>query len=322
MTTTGVLAWSVDLPAASTFMATHARVLDRRRFELLNGAETPPVCWLLSTATATETAATDGASSPTYGRPRANRPPRTTRSSCSRRSRRRRTRTPSRCAIGSSRSRSRTAVCRSDYHCASRLAQGRGGSDPIRLALRCRSPRSRQRRRTASPSTTRRSQPIRGWNARPHTARGSSPRSTPRHSHTCWRFDQLLDTVYDVRAQAPELLHKLGAHVPLDGHLAVTGGSEGEMLTPLHLAPYPDRPARELINPDVIAADLERLAAAQRDDGGWTVDYLQISPAGVLDWRGYSTVRAIKILRSNGGISPDRASRTPATSGVTQADGR
>ena len=55
----------------------------------------------------------------------------------------------------------------------------------------------------------------------------------------------------------------------------------------------------------MIAADLERLAAGQRDDGGWTVDYLQISPAGVLDWRGYSTVRAIKILRSNGSISPD-----------------
>ena len=118
---------------------------------------------------------------------------------------------------------------------------------------------------------------------------------------------QLLDTLYDVRAQAPELLHKLGAHVPRNSHLAVTGGSEGEMLTPLHLAPYPDRPARELINPEVVAADLERLAAAQRDDGGWSVDYLQISPAGVLDWRGYSTVRAIKILRSNGSISPDRA---------------
>jgi hypothetical protein len=70
----------------------------------------------------------------------------------------------------------------------------------------------------------------------------------------------------------------------------------------LDLAPYPDRPARQLISPEVIAADLERLAAAQRDDGGWTVDYLQISPVGALDWRGYSTVRAIEVLRSNGVI--------------------
>jgi hypothetical protein len=117
---------------------------------------------------------------------------------------------------------------------------------------------------------------------------------------------QLLDTVYDIRAEAPELLQKLGAHIPRNGHIPVTGGTEGETLTPLHLAPHPDRPARQLISPEVIAADLERLAAAQRDDGGWTVDYLQISPAGVLDWRGYSTVRAIEILRSNGVISRAR----------------
>jgi len=117
---------------------------------------------------------------------------------------------------------------------------------------------------------------------------------------------QLLDTVHDTRPEAPQLLHKLGEHVPSSGHVAVTGGTEGETLTPLHLAPYPDRPARALINPDVVAADLERLAAGQRDGGGWTVDHLQISPAGVLDWRGYSTGRAIKILRSNGSISPDR----------------
>ena len=50
----------------------------------------------------------------------------------------------------------------------------------------------------------------------------------------------------------------------------------------------------------MIAADLERLAAGQRDDGGWTVDYLPISPAGSLDWRGFATVKALDILRANG----------------------
>ena len=42
------------------------------------------------------------------------------------------------------------------------------------------------------------------------------------------------------------------------------------------------------------------LAALQQDDGGWTVDYMRISPAGSLDWRGYATVRAVEILRQNG----------------------
>jgi hypothetical protein len=32
---------TIDLSAATDFMATHARVLDRRRFELLNGQRDP-----------------------------------------------------------------------------------------------------------------------------------------------------------------------------------------------------------------------------------------------------------------------------------------
>lgn len=111
---------------------------------------------------------------------------------------------------------------------------------------------------------------------------------------------QLLDAIHDGRPEAPRLLEKLGAHIPADGRLAVRGGAEGEALNPLDLAPRPGRPSRGLIAPDVIAADLERLAAAQLGDGGWDVDYLQISPAGKLDWRGVATLRAIDILRANG----------------------
>jgi hypothetical protein len=52
----------------------------------------------------------------------------------------------------------------------------------------------------------------------------------------------------------------------------------------------------------VIAADLDRLAALQQDDGGWTVDFRTSSPAGSLDWRGYATVSAIDVLRRNGRV--------------------
>jgi hypothetical protein len=110
---------------------------------------------------------------------------------------------------------------------------------------------------------------------------------------------QLLDAAHDQRPEAPELLRKLGSYIPADGRLAVRGGTEDEVLHPLDVAPYPDRPARSLFADDVVAADLDRLAAGQRDDGGWTVDYLKISPAGSLDWRGYATVRAVEILRRN-----------------------
>jgi hypothetical protein len=114
---------------------------------------------------------------------------------------------------------------------------------------------------------------------------------------------RFLDAVHERRPQAADLLLKLGAHVPADGRIPVSGGAEGETLRPLDLVPYPDRPARELFSPDVIAADLDRVAAEQQDDGGWIVDFESRSPAGALDWRGYATVRALDVLRRNGALS-------------------
>jgi hypothetical protein len=114
---------------------------------------------------------------------------------------------------------------------------------------------------------------------------------------------RLLDEIHDRRAEAPALVERLGALVPADGRVPVAGGAEGETLRPLDIAPDPNRPARRLVDPEHVAADLERLAAGQQDDGGWTVDYLPISPAGAMDWRGYATVKAIQTLRRNGVIA-------------------
>ena len=111
---------------------------------------------------------------------------------------------------------------------------------------------------------------------------------------------RFLDAVHDARPEAAELLRRLGRLVPADGRLRVTGGAETEMIRPLDLAPDPGRPARELLLPAVLAADLDRLAAGQQDDGGWLVDFRSNSPAGALEWRGYATVRAIDVLRRNG----------------------
>ena len=111
---------------------------------------------------------------------------------------------------------------------------------------------------------------------------------------------RFLDAVYESRPEAAALMEKLAEHVPDDGNIRVSGGTEDEMLHPLDVAPEPDRPARQLYAPELIAADLDRLEALQQDDGGWVVDYLKISPAGSLDWRGYATVRAVDILRANG----------------------
>jgi hypothetical protein len=111
---------------------------------------------------------------------------------------------------------------------------------------------------------------------------------------------RFLDAVHGRRPEAAGLLRRLGSYIPEDGVLAVAGGTEHEVLRPLDIAPFPDRPVRALYSDEVIAADLDRLAGEQRDDGGWTVDYLKISPAGSLDWRGYVTAHAIDVLRRNG----------------------
>jgi hypothetical protein len=111
---------------------------------------------------------------------------------------------------------------------------------------------------------------------------------------------QLLDTVHELHDAAPELLARLAAYVPDDGHLRVRGGAADEVLRPLDLAPDPGRPARTLVTDAVIATDLDRLAAAQEEDGGWTVDFESYSPAAALEWRGYMTVRALSVLRRNG----------------------
>ena len=78
--------------------------------------------------------------------------------------------------------------------------------------------------------------------------------------------------------------------------MPVEGGIEGETLHPLDLAPVHGGAARALFAADVIAADLDRLARTQQPDGGWVVDFASASPAAELEWRGYATLQAVRIL--------------------------
>jgi hypothetical protein len=110
---------------------------------------------------------------------------------------------------------------------------------------------------------------------------------------------QFLDAIHDTHPEAAGLLERLGKFIPADGIVRVAGGTEDEQLRPLDFAPFPGTPARKLFTPEVIAAELRRLREQQQDDGGWTVDFAKISPAGVLDWRGHATVRAVSILLRN-----------------------
>ncbi|MFE0026042.1 hypothetical protein [Amycolatopsis sp. NPDC059021] len=111
---------------------------------------------------------------------------------------------------------------------------------------------------------------------------------------------QFLDIATDTHEEARELLVHLGQFVPRDGAVAVVGGAEGETLHLLDYAPEPGRPVRDLLDPQAVSDDLDRLERGQRQDGGWAVDFTSYSAAAALEWRGHATVKAISVLRSNG----------------------
>lgn len=111
---------------------------------------------------------------------------------------------------------------------------------------------------------------------------------------------QLLDVASDTYPEARELLDQFGRFVPRDGALAVAGGAEGETSHLLDYASEPGRPIRALLDPAAVSEDLDRLERGQLQDGGWAVDFTSYSAAADLEWRGYATVHAVGVLRSNG----------------------
>jgi hypothetical protein len=110
---------------------------------------------------------------------------------------------------------------------------------------------------------------------------------------------RFLDAVQDTQPEAAELIARLGEHIPASGLVHVGGGLEDEFMRPLDFAPLPDRPVRTLFPPEAISAELERLVDRQQDDGGWPSEFASYSPAAALEWRGHLTVRAVSILKSN-----------------------
>ncbi|SOD95435.1 hypothetical protein [Blastococcus haudaquaticus] len=113
---------------------------------------------------------------------------------------------------------------------------------------------------------------------------------------------QFLDAAARTEPAAAEALEALRPHVPADGLLHVAGGADDEFMRPLDFAPLPGGPGRSLFAPGVVEAELERLADGQRSDGGWAVDFASYSPAATLEWRGHRTVNSLVLLRANGVI--------------------
>jgi hypothetical protein len=122
---------------------------------------------------------------------------------------------------------------------------------------------------------------------------------------------QFLDTVHDSVPGADTELRRLGGFIPASGSMAVEGGVEGEAMNPLDFAPEPGRTIREFFPDTAIETELDRLVAEHREDGGWTVGWGSFPAAAAFEWRGWATVRVLKVSRANG------RSRSTARSDLT-----
>jgi len=114
---------------------------------------------------------------------------------------------------------------------------------------------------------------------------------------------RFLDAVADGEPRAREGVERLARYVVADGPTPVPG-TDGEVLHPLDLAGGPGTPSQAIFPDRVVAADLDRLTGAQQPDGGWTIGFTPHCPAAALEWRGYATVGALTVLRDSGRWSP------------------
>ena len=101
------------------------------------------------------------------------------------------------------------------------------------------------------------------------------------------------------RDRAREAFVRVGPLLIERNLVALDPEASGEVHGVLDFAPEPDSLARSLFDDVTVKAHLDHLAQAQRDDGGWTFSWPAWSPAAELDWRGFLTVDALRVLRAN-----------------------
>lgn len=121
----------------------------------------------------------------------------------------------------------------------------------------------------------------------------------PSQAYTFAFVVDLLDVVPD-RARADAAIDVLADRVPADGRIVVTEGVEGEELDPLDVAPWPEHAGARLFDDAVLERAAAARAEGQRDDGGWDFTWLRWTEAGTCEWRGLVTVNAVRTLRAYG----------------------
>ena len=121
----------------------------------------------------------------------------------------------------------------------------------------------------------------------------------PGDAHALSEVMIFLEYVPDAE-RAQRCAEELAGHFAAIPMFQLDPDATGYGLTPLAIAPAADSRWRALFGAGVIGAHLDKLAAAQQDDGGWPISWEPPSEAAALEWRGIVTLQALRTLTSYG----------------------
>lgn len=102
------------------------------------------------------------------------------------------------------------------------------------------------------------------------------------------------------RSRAGHELERLAAHIRERELVAMDTAAQGYVQKPLDWAPTPGAYLRQLFSDEVIAEHLAWMESCQQEDGGWPITWQPVSPAVEMEWRGQRTLHALNTLRAYG----------------------
>lgn len=131
-------------------------------------------------------------------------------------------------------------------------------------------------------------------------------RDLPSEAHTLLCASRLADHLPD-RALAERLRETVASALPRASFFIAEAPVQGYGLTPLHFAPRPDSSWRTFFSDAQIEGHLQDLIDRQQPDGGWPIAWQAPGPAATFEWRGRWTLEAARTLAAYGRLTlPER----------------
>jgi hypothetical protein len=105
------------------------------------------------------------------------------------------------------------------------------------------------------------------------------------------------------RDRAETAFARIARIVRQQGFIELDPDAGGEVHFPLTFAPSPTSLGRRLFSDEVIEANVDALIRQQQPDGGWTVNWMIWTPITEHEWRGVRTVEVLHTLKNYARVS-------------------